>query len=106
METRQRNTFPTYKQPNFILLVFLLILKLSLGKQGDGSNLPSDGQLRIGVKHRVKDCSRKSTTGDRLEVHYDGLLYSDNSKFDSSRDRGSPFSFSVGMGEVIPGEYW
>jgi FKBP-type peptidyl-prolyl cis-trans isomerase len=57
-----------------------------------------------GLKYTVIKAGKGATPkkGQQVFVHYTGTL-TNGKKFDSSRDRGQPFSFTVGAGQVIQG---
>lgn len=56
--------------------------------------------LQYGILKKGKGARAK--IGDTVSVHYTGWL-TDGTKFDSSVDRGQPFQFTVGAGQVIKG---
>jgi peptidylprolyl isomerase len=67
----------------------------------------SDSEIKetgTGLKYQVITAGTGATPkkGDTVVVHYTGTL-EDGTKFDSSRDRNSPFSFKLGVGQVIKG---
>ena len=60
------------------------------------------------IDHKV-GTGDTAVSGKSVSVHYTGWLFDaaavdqKGKKFDSSRDRGQPFSFSLGAGQVIRG---
>lgn len=51
----------------------------------------------------VVGTGRQAKAGDVVEVHYTGTLYPSGKKFDSSRDRNEPFTFTLDARQVIAG---
>ena len=45
----------------------------------------------------------EARAGQRVSVHYVGVAWSNGQQFDASWDRGSPFQFQLGKGQVILG---
>jgi len=45
----------------------------------------------------------EATTGKKVTVHYAGVSWSTGKEFDASWNRGAPFSFQLGAGQVIRG---
>ncbi len=57
---------------------------------------------KLKIETTTEGSGVECVSGDEISVHYSGTLR-DGSKFDSSYDRGEPFSFVLGIGQVIQG---
>lgn len=75
-----------------------LVLVTLLG-QGQLLDVPKDALV---IKDLVKGEGDEASFLDLVEVHYTGKLLT-GKKFDSSLDRGQPFTFQIGVGGVIQG---
>ena len=100
--------------PKFIALVITLPGFLFLAgcqQQGDsGMTTANDtGINSLQITDTVSGDGATAEAGQTVIVHYTGWLYDPNqpdnkgAKFDSSVDRGEPFSFPLGAGRVIRG---
>jgi peptidylprolyl isomerase/FKBP-type peptidyl-prolyl cis-trans isomerase FkpA len=56
----------------------------------------------VGIEELKAGTGAEATPGKRVTVHYTGWL-TNGTKFDSSKDRGDPFTFALGAGQVIKG---
>lgn len=81
-----------------VVLLFLFGCESKAPKERKEVTTPSGlkyKDLKVGKGMEAKQ-------GDVVVVHYTGWL-EDNTKFDSSKDRGRPFEFRLGEGKVIKG---
>src|SRR5947208_16945392 len=77
---------------------------LTAAAQGSGKMV----ELANGLKYvdSTVGTGKEATSGHKVSVHYTGWLDQNGSKgkkFDSSLDRGQPFSFNLGGHQVIQG---
>ncbi|KKP48225.1 MAG: Peptidyl-prolyl cis-trans isomerase [Candidatus Woesebacteria bacterium GW2011_GWA1_33_30] len=68
----------------------------------ENNTMQNDAVKGLEIKDLVVGTGIKATSGKVVSVHYTGTL-TNGTKFDSSKDRGTPFEFNLGAGEVIQG---
>ena len=57
----------------------------------------------LGVEDLVVGDGAEAVGGTKVSVHYVGVAFSTGEEFDASWNRGQPFEFKLGRGQVIPG---
>jgi peptidylprolyl isomerase len=58
---------------------------------------------KLEVEELEEGSGAEAKAGDKVTVQYVGVSYKNGKEFDASWDRGEPFSFTLGAGEVISG---
>ncbi len=81
------------------ILVLTLLLTILIASCGRNFLMTKSG-VNIEIIIEGKGASPKQ--GQMVTVHYTGWL-TDSTKFDSSVDRGQPFTYQFGVGQVIQG---
>lgn len=66
------------------------------------NNIMQDNVTELKIEDLVVGTGPEAVSGNLISVHYTGTL-TNGTKFDSSKDRGEPFEFTLGAGQVIQG---
>lgn len=69
----------------------------------DVSLAQDGGIMKTIIEAAPEGAAGPPTPLSEVTAHYTGTLEADGSKFDSSRDRGKPFKFTIGQSQVIKG---
>jgi len=62
-----------------------------------------DIPFELGIDDLIEGEGDEATKGSKVSVHYVGVAFSTGDEFDASWNRGEPFAFKLGAGQVIPG---
>ena len=66
------------------------------------NNNMQENVTELKIEDIVVGTGAEAVSGKEISVHYTGTL-TNGTKFDSSKDRGTPFEFTLGAGQVIQG---
>merc|ERR1712216_152028 len=91
--------------------IALLVIVAALAHAAEVEMLMEEDKTLAGgekvIELKEQKCATGAKAGDKLTMHYTGTIDKNSAtgvkgkKFDSSLDRGTPFSFTLGQGQVI-----
>src|SRR6478752_1272612 len=85
-----------------VILAAGIFLERHFSKPETPQNTNQTNPMELKIEDLTVGTGAEAKAGDKVTVNYLGTFDS-GAKFDSSYDRGEPFTFTLGKGEVIKG---
>lgn len=87
-----------------IIILVILVIYFFISRSSENKEVIENNNQKQSMKTETlkEGTGAVAENSDKVTVHYVGIL-ENGTKFDSSVDRGTPFTFTLGIGQVIKG---